>query len=76
MATTVAPPLCQSPQSPFLKVVSTVTTTAIDEPKAAFLWQPGPIPLVSTPDSQLQPSEQDQFTHAASEMALVHNCII
>ncbi|KAH6644840.1 hypothetical protein C7974DRAFT_299676 [Boeremia exigua] len=53
----------------------TVTASAISDPPT-FSWQSGPIPLITTPDSQTSTEDQDQFTHAATEMALVHNCVI
>lgn len=56
---------------------TTVTTTSIDTPDATppiCSWQLGPIPLISTPLSLT--GATDQYTLAASEMALVHNCII
>lgn len=61
------------------KTLTTITTTPMTLPPttstATFSWHHGPIPLIATPLSQ-NPSIIDQYTHAASEMALVHNCII
>lgn len=55
----------------------TVTTTSLVTPSippTVYSWQLGPLPLISTPLSLT--GLTDQYTLAASEMALVHNCII
>ncbi|KAJ4986351.1 hemerythrin HHE cation binding domain-containing protein [Stagonosporopsis vannaccii] len=78
--TTILSPTTVFEEQSLTKVLTTVTTTSVTAAPASsspltFSWQRGPIPLISTPLSQ-NPSIIDQYTHAASEMALVHNCII
>jgi hemerythrin-like domain-containing protein len=43
-------------------------------PDDKFGWEHGPMKLITTPVSRT--GATDQYTFAASEMALVHNCII
>jgi hypothetical protein len=47
-------------------------------PTPAFSWERGPIPLIETPLSLSSDpnAAQDQYISIASEMALVHNCMI
>ena len=57
-----------------LAETDTRTTTTAMSTRKQYEWESGPIPIITTPFYQT--GATDQYTHAASEMALVHNCII
>lgn len=53
---------------------TTTTTPHIISTPPQYAWQTGPMKLIPTP--KFTTGEKDDFAHSASEMALVHNCII
>lgn len=82
MATIITSPASDIDEPTLSKVVSTITTTSIPSASTppptttppTLSWQTGPIPLISTTFAET--AATDQYTAAATEMALVHNCII
>ncbi|KAF2010939.1 hypothetical protein BU24DRAFT_427135 [Aaosphaeria arxii CBS 175.79] len=55
-------------------VDNAVASTKPPKPSSEHIWETGPMQLIPTPTYQT--GQTDPFTNAASEMALVHNCII
>lgn len=62
------------PQVPIFSEKAAAAPQPKPQPATRFSWEQGPMQLIWTPISQTDAT--DQYTKVASEMALVHNCII